>query len=59
VKHLGDVVPVPADTLVRAYLAPDDSHVGLASEFTWGPGLGPDGEGRIVAYDVLGETDAR
>lgn len=46
-------MPVPSDTLVRIYLGPDDSHVGLAGEFCWGPGLGPEGEGRIVSYQVL------
>ena len=51
-------MPVPSDTPVRVYLAPDDSHVGLAGEFYWGPGLGPEGEGRIVSYQVLAAVAA-
>lgn len=51
-------MPVPSDTLVRIYLGPDDSHVGLAGEFCWGPGLGPEGEGRIDRYEVLAAVAA-
>ncbi len=57
--HQGDVMPVSADTLVRVHLGPGDTHVGPAGEFYWGPGLGPEGEGRIESYDVLGAADAR
>ena len=52
-------MPVSPDTPVRVHLGPDDSHVGLAGEFYWGPGLGPEGEGRIVSYDVLEAVGAR
>lgn len=58
-KHTGDVMPVPAGTLVRVHLGPGDTHVGPAGEFYWGPGLGPEGEGRIESYDVLEVPSAR
>ena len=47
--------PVGRDETVRVFMG-DASAVGPAGEFSWGPGSGPEGEGRIDAYEVLSAT---
>lgn len=55
--HVGDACPVPPLTQVRVYLGEDAHECGYANEFNWGPGVGPDGEGRILRYEVLSVGD--
>lgn len=54
--HTTNTCPVPPDTLVRYDLGDGctgEDYIRRAGNLDWGPGLGPDGEGRIVAYEVL------
>ena len=55
VQHVGNECPVGKDEMVRVYLLGDLAPLkpGPASGFHWGPGLGPEGEGRIESYEVL------
>jgi len=47
VEHVGDAAPVRADTLVAVDLGAGRPLVDRAGLLCWGPGMGPDGEGRI------------
>lgn len=51
--HTTDRCPVQPDALVVIDLGDGAPVVDRADAFNWGPGAGPEGEGRIVAYDVL------
>jgi Domain of unknown function (DUF5664) len=60
VNHGGDTCPVDGNALVEVLMfdAPGLPLVGvepaLARDWSWGPGVGPEGEGRISMYRVLG-----
>lgn len=56
IEHVGDECPVSPDTVVRVDLGGGCTLVGLASEYFWGPGVGDDGEGRILRYAALVEV---
>lgn len=54
IEHIGDTCPVDLRALVRVDLGDgDNTYVAPAGEWDWGLGLGPDGEGRILRYEVL------
>lgn len=56
ILHVGNECPVDRDLMVEVRLAGDagaECEPARASEWAWGPGEGPDGEGRILAYRVL------
>ena len=52
-QHTTDTIPTQPTTLVRIDLGDGCPLIGPAGEFSWGPGLGPEGEGRIQGYEVL------
>ena len=52
-EHTSDQPPVPADTLVRVDLGDGQPLIDRAGALYWGPGLGPDGEGRIQRYEPI------
>lgn len=56
IEHTGDGCPVPPDTIVAVDLGDGGTgadYIGQAGDWAWGPGLGDDGEGRILRYEVL------
>lgn len=60
-QHTTNSCPVHPDALVRFDLGDGgtgEDYVRRAGALSWGPGLGPDGEGRIRAYEVLMPADA-
>ena len=53
--HLSNTCPVAPDAWVCIDLGDGVSHEAeQARTLNWGPGLGPDGEGRILGYTVVG-----
>ena len=59
-QHTSNSNPTQPDAIVRVDLNDGTRVVDRADAFNWGPGAGPEGEGRIVAYDVLvPQRDAR
>jgi hypothetical protein len=57
--HTTDTLPVPPDVIVRVDLGDGSPVVDRADAFNWGPGAGPDGEGRILGYEELQRRAAR
>lgn len=58
-KHEGDVCPVTPDRVVAVDLGDGAYPVhGQAREFSWGPGLGEGGAGRILRYAVMPDQPA-
>lgn len=56
ILHVGNECPVDRDLMVEVRLAGDagaECEPAKAGTWAWGPGHGPDGEGRILAYRVL------
>lgn len=53
IEHTGSACPVPSGTIVRVDLGDGEVYAGPADEWHWGPGLGDDGKGRILRYEVL------
>lgn len=53
IEHTGSACPVPSGTIVRVDLGDGEVYAGPADEWHWGPGLGDDGAGRILRYEVL------
>lgn len=53
IEHTGNACPVPSGTIVRVDLGDGEVYAGPADEWHWGPGLGYDGKGRILRYEVL------
>jgi hypothetical protein len=51
--HIGNACPVAPDTFVMVDLGDGPRYADYARHFAWGPGAGPDGEGRIYRYAVL------
>ena len=49
-KHIGNGAPAPADTPVWVYLGDGEPFVEAAGVLNWGPGLGPNGAGRILRW---------
>ena len=48
--HTGHTCPCPADTLVAVDLGDGELHTGPAASWAWGPGAGPEGQGRIHSW---------
>jgi hypothetical protein len=51
--HVGAACPVAPDALVVVDLKDGEFYADKAGRFAWGPGAGPDGEGRIHRFAVL------
>jgi hypothetical protein len=58
IEHTTDQCPVPPNSLVRYDLGDGRLYVKRAGGIAWGPGAGPDGEGRVLRYEVLAQLDA-
>lgn len=55
IPHTTNTQPCADDCIVVVRLAGDPAtYPGRAADFAWGPGAGPDGEGRIDAYAIVG-----
>ena len=52
-QHTTDTIPVNPGAIVRVDLGDGAPVVDRAAAFNWGPGLGPEGEGRIKGFEVL------
>ncbi|MBX3601021.1 MAG: hypothetical protein KF863_10375 [Rubrivivax sp.] len=58
IPHTTNTQPCADDCIVVVRLAGDPAtYPGRAAEFAWGPGAGPDGEGRIAAYAIVQPRD--
>ncbi len=51
--HSGFVCPVDPNATVIYTLGDGEVYRGRAGDLNWGPGAGPDGEGRILHYEVV------
>jgi hypothetical protein len=57
IPHHTNTCPVSPDTYVRLDLGDGQlTEPQLARHCAWGPGCGPDGEGRIHGYVVVGNA---
>jgi hypothetical protein len=54
-RHTGNDRPVPPDAIVLIDVGDGQQYADLARHFDWGPGAGPDAEGRILRYALLAE----
>jgi hypothetical protein len=57
-EHIGDACPVAPDETVRFDLGDGRIYVEQARSIYWGPGAGPNGEGRVLRYEVLNRVCA-
>lgn len=53
IQHTTDSCPVDPDTMVRVDLGDGAPFMDRAGDLSWGPGAGPEGEGRIVQYETV------
>jgi hypothetical protein len=51
--HTTDTIPTTPSAIVRVDLGDGCPVIDRADAFNWGPGAGPEGEGRIQGFEVL------
>lgn len=51
--HTTNASPVPPATWVQIDLGDGEQHIEQARHVAWGPGVGPDGLGRVLAYSIV------
>jgi hypothetical protein len=52
-EHIGDACPVAPGETVRFDLGDGRIYVEQARDIDWGPGGGPNGEGRVLRYEIV------
>jgi hypothetical protein len=57
--HTTDTIPTNPGAIVRVDLGDGCPVVDRADAFNWGPGAGPEGEGRIQGFEVLDTPQPR